>query len=124
MSTSETYVHDQLELSSVDDESAITIKFTGKSILREPAEFVMPILVKALSDATSTKRRLVMDFCDLAYMNSSTLTPVIKVLERARLGEGQVTALYKKNVKWQAISFSALTIFQTPDGRIQVTGTE
>jgi hypothetical protein len=124
MPISESYVHDQLQLNASEDESALTIRFSGKSILREPAEFVMPILVRALEDATNSQKRLVLDFCELAYMNSSTLTPVIKVLERARLGEGYITALYRKSLKWQAVSFSALTIFQTSDGRIQIRGAE
>ena len=122
MPISESYVHDQLHLQTVRDDAAVTIRFSGKSILREPAEFVMPILLEALSDAMVLQKRLVLDFCELAYMNSSTLTPVIKVLERARLGDGHVTALYRKPLKWQAVSFTALSIFQTSDGRIQITG--
>lgn len=124
MPISESYVHDQLHLQTALDDTAVTIHFSGKSILREPAEFVMPILLEALSEAMGRGKRLVLDFCDLAYMNSSTLTPVIKILERARLGDGQVTALYRKSLRWQAVSFSALSIFQTPDGRIQVSGKE
>ncbi len=120
----ESYVHDQLELNSREEDDSVTIRFSGKSILRDPAEFLMPILIRALESAEKSEKRLVMDFCALAYMNSSTLTPVIKVLERARLGEGRVTALYKKSLKWQHISFSALSIFQTPDGRIEIKGVE
>jgi len=124
MPISESYVHDQLELTSTEDESSLTIRFSGKSILRDPAEFMMPILITALQSVTSSDKRLVLDFRELAYMNSSTLTPIIKVLEKARLGASKVTALYKKNVKWQSISFSALSIFKTPDARIEITGVE
>lgn len=120
----ETYVHDQLELSSQEDESSLTIRFSGKSILRDPSEFLMPILLRSLEGAERSQKRLVMDFRTLAYMNSSTLTPIIKVLEQARLGEGKITALYKSSLKWQNISFSALSIFQTPDRRIEVKGVE
>jgi hypothetical protein len=93
-------------------------------MLRDPNEFVMPILLKTLGEGIGEKKRVVLDFRDLAYMNSSTLTPVIKILERARVGEGQVTVSYLKSLKWQDISFSALVIFQTPDGRILIEGAE
>jgi hypothetical protein len=52
------------------------------------------------------------------------MTPVIKVLEQARVGDGMVTVMYSKTLKWQDISFSALVIFQTPDGRIEIQGAE
>lgn len=121
---SPSYVHDQLRLDTAEDEQSLTIRFTGKSILREPAEFVLPILLAALAEAGSRTKRLVLDFRALSYMNSSTLTPVIKVLERVRLGDGMVTALYRRDLKWQSVSFSALAIFQTPDGRVQINGAE
>lgn len=124
MPVTESYVHDQLTLEKNEADEDVTIRFLGKSILRDPAEFILPILLAALTDASSTRRRLVLDFCELTYMNSSTLTPLIKVLERARLGDDRLTARYRKALKWQAVSFSALTIFQTPDGRVAIEGKE
>jgi hypothetical protein len=124
METAQTYTNDQLRLEiSVDDES-ITVRFHGKSMLRDPNDFLMPILIRTLSEANAQKKRILLDFRSLAYMNSSTLTPVIKVLEQARIGEGMVTVLYRKTLKWQDISFSALVIFRTPDGRIEIQGGE
>ena len=60
-----------------------------------------------------------LDFSNLVYMNSSTLSPFIKILEKIRVGDGQITLLYKKTLKWQDISFSAFAIFQTSDNRIE-----
>jgi hypothetical protein len=120
--TLQTYTNDQLRIDVSEETEAVTLRFLGKSILRDPNQFVMPILLKSLADANGTKRRLVMDFRELSYMNSSTLTPVIKVLERARVGEGKITIAYRKSLKWQDISFSALVIFRTPDGRIEIAG--
>ncbi len=124
MKATATYNSDQLQIDQTDEDQTITLRFLGKSILRDPSQFVMPILQKTLTEANKGKKRLVMDFRDLTYMNSSTLTPVIKILEIARVGEGQVTALYRKSLKWQDISFSALSIFGTQDGRIEVSGVE
>jgi hypothetical protein len=120
--TVQTYSNDQLRIDMTEDAEAVTLHFLGKSILRDPNQFMMPILLKTLAETNTTKKRLVMDFRDLSYMNSSTLTPVIKILERARVGEGKITVAYRKSLKWQEISFSALVIFHTPDGRIDITG--
>ena len=122
MAKAQTFTNNQLTIDVAEEERIITIHFLGKSILRDPNDFVMPILLRTLGEAVPAKKRIVMNFRDLAYMNSSTLTPVIKILERARVGEGRITLEYKKTLKWQDISFSALVIFQTPDGRIVIEG--
>ncbi len=113
-----------LHIELTQDDATVTVHFQGKSILRNPAEFLMPIVFNTLVKAKGQGKRLVLNFCDLLYMNSSTLTPVIKVLEQARIGDGEVTIRYKKSLKWQDISFSALSIFQTQDHRIQIEGVD
>ncbi len=124
MGTVQTYTNNLLKIDVARDDDAIVVHFLGKSMLRDPNEFVMPILLRTLGEANGEGKRLVMDFRDLLYMNSSTLTPVIKILERARVGTGEVTVAYRKALKWQDISFSALTIFQTQDRRILIEGAE
>lgn len=124
MAKVQTFTNSQLTIEVSDDDKAITMQFLGKSILRDPNDFMMPILLRTLGEAISARKRIVMDFRSLSYMNSSTLTPVIKILERARVGEGQITVAYRKSLKWQDISFSALVIFQTPDGRIVIEGAD
>ncbi|HEY9593450.1 MAG TPA: hypothetical protein VHE79_03175 [Spirochaetia bacterium] len=120
----QSYRNNQLQIDVARDEGSIVLQFHGKSMLRDPNEFVMPILLKTLGEAIGENKRVVMDFRQLLYMNSSTLTPVIKILERARVGKGEITVSYRKALKWQDISFSALTIFQTPDQRITIEGSE
>jgi len=112
----------QLHIDLSEDEASIIIHLLGKSILRDPNEFIMPILQDVIKVANDKNKRVIIDFTDLIYMNSSTLTPIIKILERIRLGEGKITLLYKKSLKWQDISFSALVIFQTNDKRIEIKG--
>lgn len=124
MEITDTYKNDQLTIRREDSPDEVRLVFSGKSILRDPSDFVLPILLESLEASLNQDKRLLMDFRDLSYMNSSTFTPVIKLLERARLGKGRVTALYKKGLKWQEVSFSALTIFRTNDGRIEITGAE
>ena len=124
METVQTYSNDQLRIEVSHDDGVISVHFHGKSMLRDPNDFLMPILLRVLAEANTERKRLLLDFRSLAYMNSSTMTPVIKVLEQARVGEGMVTVTYRKALKWQDISFSALVIFQTADGRIEIRGAE
>jgi hypothetical protein len=124
METVQTYTNDQLRVDVARENETVVVRFHGKSMLRDPNDFLMPILLRVLGEANAERKRLQLDFRSLAYMNSSTMTPVIKVLEQARVGDGMVTVLYRKALKWQDISFSALVIFQTPDGRIEIQGAE
>ena len=124
METGQTYTSDQLRLEVSTDKESLCVRFNGKSMLRDPNEFLMPILLRTLTEANTKQKRLLLDFRSLAYMNSSTLTPVIKLLEQARIGEGMLTVLYRKSLKWQDIYFSALVIFRTPDGRIEIKAGE
>lgn len=101
---------------------AIAVVWRGLSTARDPGQFVLPILVAALDEAAGQGRALELDFRGLEYLNSSTITPLIRVLERARRGEAAVTVIYRADLKWQAVSFSALTVFSTPDGRIAIRG--
>ena len=100
----------------------LTLVFEGKSILRDPTEFLQPILLQVVEEIDAEGKRLVLDFSDLAYMNSSTFTPLVKTLERARLGRSRITVLYDADQKWQSVSFSALKIFTTDDARVAVVG--
>lgn len=118
----ESFVNAQLKLERSEDGESFTLRLLGKSILRNPNEFIMPILLETITKAAEQKKRTIIDFSDLVYMNSSTLTPFIKILEKMRVGEGKVTLQYKKALKWQDISFSALIIFQTNDNRIEIKG--
>ena len=62
-----------------------------------------------------------MDFTQFEYMNSSTVTPIVKQLERARKENRKVTITYKKGLKWQDLSFAALKVFNIP-GLIEIIG--
>jgi hypothetical protein len=107
-----------------EDHDEISVRFSGKSLLKDPGAFMMPIFLDLLAKSNEGERRVILDFRKLAHMNSSTLTPLIKILERARLGKLRLAVVYHKSMKWQDISFFALTIFQTPDLRIEIRGDE
>jgi len=122
MALPRTFANDRLRVTVEDTRDSLVVKFQGKSTLRNPKEFVMPLLQQIYAEARAAAKRVVMDFRELAFMSSSTLTPVIKLLEQARMGEEQITVAYRKSLRWQDVAFSALGIFETGDRRIEIRG--
>ena len=120
----ETFTSRNLTLEVEDDGHTMRVGWLGKSTARDPGAFIAPLLSKALAHARSVKRPLIMDFTRLEYMNSSTITPIIRILDEAKRTGLTVTVMYRQSLKWQELSFSALEIFQTQDGRIEIRGVD
>jgi len=118
----ETFVGNLLKIELKEEKDAINISWSGKSVDREPGKFITPILVNAIRRSSGLNKKIILDFRKLDYMNSSSITPVIKILERAKRGRTQIRVVYKKSLKWQDLSFSALEIFKTKDGRVEIKG--
>ena len=117
-----TYSNNLLKIEIEENNDSLIAKWTGKSTDREPGKFITPILMDTIKDASDRNLRVVMDFRELSYMNSSTITPLIKILERAKRGDTQISVLYNKALHWQSLSFSALEIFTTKDQRVEIIG--
>ena len=113
-----------LQIELIENTNSITMAWTGKSTHRKPSEFISPILAETIRRSNASKKRIIMDFRRLEYMNSSTITPIIKILERAKRGATEITLLYNKSLKWQDLSFSALEIFETQDSKVEIKGVE
>ena len=122
MAKTNQYTNGLLNIVVSEEGASITVIWSGKSVDREPSKFITPILVRLVKRCSEQNKRLVLDFRHLSYMNSSTITPIIKILERARRGSTQVTVLYDGDLKWQELIFSALTIFTTKDDRVELQG--
>lgn len=120
---SERFTSHLLTLEKIVDESSITIRFIGRSNERNPSKFIYPILSDALDQSAHSNKDIVLDFMDLEYMNSSTITPILKILDKVRCEEKyRVTIVYRQSLRWQDLSFSALKIFESRDNRIRITG--
>lgn len=122
MGEAKSFTSNLLTIQVRENINSINVKWTGKSIDREPTDFITPILVDAIRKSSDHDKRIILDFRELAYMNSSTITPIIKTLERAKRGKTQITLIYLKSLKWQDVIFSALEIFRTKDGRVEIKG--
>jgi hypothetical protein len=122
MKKPELFTNKFLTIQVVEHENSIDVSWEGKSVDREPSKFISPILVKVLEKAGDLNKRIIMDFQSMSYMNSSTITPIIKILERAKSGMTKITIFYQKSLKWQELNFTALEIFKTKDNRLEIKG--
>ena len=122
MKKPEKYTNQYLSIEVIEHEATIDVKWEGKSIDREPSKFISPVLVKVLQMAGTLNKRITMDFQSLSYMNSSTITPIIKILDRAKKGMTKITIIYRKTLKRQELNFSALEVFRTEDNRLEIKG--
>jgi len=120
---SERFTSHLLTLEKIVDEPSITIRFIGRSNERNPSKFIYPILADALDQSAHSNKGFILDFRDLEYMNSSTITPILKILDKVKREEKyRVTIIYRQSLRWQDLSFSALKIFESRDNRISITG--
>lgn len=103
-------------------DTELRLVLSGKSILRNANDTLLPLFIETLAAAQGAGKRLVLDFRALTYMNSSSFAPVIKVLEKARLGGASLQVFYSSDQQWQEVSFAAMKIFATPDGRVSING--
>jgi len=112
-----------LTLEKIVGDTSITIRFIGKSNERNPSKFISPILSDVLHQSDSGNKEIILDFKELEYMNSSTITPILKILDKAtREKNYRITITYRQSLKWQDLSFSALKIFELKDNKIKIIG--
>ncbi len=118
----ETYNFNLLTIEIDEDDGSIVVVFKGKSTDRNPSELISPILMDILNKSTSNNKKIILDFRNLEYMNSSTVTPISKIIEKGKTGSNRISIQYRKSKKWQELCFSAMRIFETKDKRIEIIG--
>ena len=111
-----------LEVDVVESGPVVRMAWRGRSLSRRPAEFLGPLLSQALELALQARKPLQIEFQQLLYMNSSTLTPLLRLLEEAKERGGEVIVQYARNLKWQATNFTALEALHARDAGIRVCG--
>lgn len=122
MTNNEQIRRDNLAIDISEDADSIRLEWRGRSTDREPGIFLLPHLERIMERCAAGKRSLILDFRNMEYMNSSTITPISKVLELGKEGNLAIRLIYDRKTKWQELCFSALRIFETEDKRIVVAG--
>ncbi len=117
-----THTSKDLTLEIEDIDGAVVVSWFGESTAREPAVFIGPLLSEIVVRSAAESRKITLDFRKLRYMNSSTISPIIRLLSDVREGTSPVQIIYNQSLKWQELRFSALRVFETPDRRVQIVG--
>ncbi|MDQ3266686.1 MAG: hypothetical protein M3Y59_24055 [Myxococcota bacterium] len=118
--TNEVHAESNLHIEVSESLLQLIVSFVGTSDARDPTPFIEPILKRVAEQARNHSKLMVLDFRRLERMNSSSVPPIVRVLDTARRGQMRLKVIYDRTRRWQATSFSALKAFETLDGRIAI----
>jgi hypothetical protein len=95
----------------------IEVNWYGRSNSRNPGKVLDPYLVNLVGLASDDERSVEMHFEDLHYLNSSTVSSLIRFIREAKAKDLVVRLVYDPSRAWQRMSFDALRIF-ADDGQL------
>lgn len=121
MLTKEEFTNNKLIIEVNSAPQAVYTVWKGKSNDRNPEDFIAPLLERLVKEC-SEKRALILDFRELNYMNSSTITPLIRFLESYKEEKVAIEVRYDRQIRWQELSFTALEVFESNDSLIKIVG--
>lgn len=110
----------QLSVTVQNSGEQILVFWEGKSNERNPSSFLKPFFKRIFESSQSLKLPVVMDFKKFQYMNSSTVTPIVQMLESAKQENVSITFLYDRNKTWQELNFQAMKIFESDEPLIKI----
>jgi len=96
----------KLEIKVNEGADRTVLTWVGHSDAQEPARFLTPYLTELIENFSGGE--ILMDFSELSYMNSSTISPIIQFLKMADSKGIKTTLEYKGGSVWQNASFRAL----------------
>jgi hypothetical protein len=98
----------------------IGLLWKGKSNDRHPGKILGPYFSRMLDLASAQQVPLELHFETLEYLNSSTITAIIQVIQDARARSVKLVLAYDPSKRWQKLSFDALKVFVRDDGLIEL----
>lgn len=102
----------------------IELWFCGRSNARQPIDLLGPFFGQWLDRAAQAGVPLVLRFEELEYMNSSTISALIHLIQGAKSRTVKLELVYAPAKKWQKLSFDALRVFQKQDENLKLTAFE
>lgn len=103
--------------------SPLTLTWLGRSTDRMAAKLLGPFLGQAIERARSQGVPLELHFEGLDYLNSSTVTAIIQIVQRARDRSVRLAVVFDPSLRWQRLTFDALRVFATGDGWFELRPT-
>jgi hypothetical protein len=101
------FANGELQIALNGGGERVRMLWNGRSTDREPGRQLTPYLNDLLDELSG--RELLISFQGLAYMNSSTVTPIIQFLKHLNERRIDTRVTYDGRSKWQRSSFRALS---------------
>jgi hypothetical protein len=96
---------------AVEEGPTLLLNWLGKSNDRQPNKVLEPFFDKVLDAAATKKLAVEMHFEKLEYFNSSTISSLIQMIQKARTKAVRLVIQYNATIRWQKLSFDALRVF-------------
>jgi len=103
------YQADDLTIESLEHDDQLVLRWLGRSETKDPTRTLQPVM-EAVISALQSAQSVEFDFRALEYMNSSTIRPILKLLQTASTRAANVHVRYDAGKTWQRMSFLAIGV--------------
>jgi len=103
------YQAEDLTIESLEQNNQLVLRWLGRSETKDPSRALQP-LMEAVISALQSAQSVEFDFRALEYMNSSTIRPILKLLQTASTRAANVHVRYDAAKTWQRMSFLAIGV--------------
>jgi len=95
------------------------VRWRGRSEGRDPGRALEPLL-KAVGADLAEVQSVEFDFRSMEYMNSSTIRPILQMVQNASSSVGTVRVVYDGSKNWQRLSFMAIGAVLATLGNVEL----
>ncbi|NUP07820.1 MAG: hypothetical protein HOW73_17365 [Polyangiaceae bacterium] len=112
MSGVELFSEQALSIEVCDTGAGVRVTWRGKSDIREPDNKLIPFLDQLAERLKN--RKVTIDFRRFEYMNSATVSPIIRFVRRLDRNAASTVLVYDPLIDWQRVNFLCMkTIART-----------
>ncbi|HKO92306.1 MAG TPA: hypothetical protein VJU61_14180 [Polyangiaceae bacterium] len=115
------YQAEDLTIESVERDNQLVLRWLGRSETKDPSQTLQPLMDSVINAIESVKS-VEFDFRSLDYMNSSTIRPILKLLQTASGRAANVHVRYDAGKTWQRMSFLAIGVALASLSNVKVSG--
>lgn len=101
-------------------DGVLRLDWTGRSNGQRPGLMLAPYFEAVLMRARAEGSCIEVHFERLEFFNSSTVASVIGFIRAAREQGTMLAIVFDGELKWQALSFTALKSLELPDGLLKI----
>lgn len=107
-----------LEVILEEKPQRIVARWIGRSEARDPSKELDPFLVQLLDRSAKENRTLELRFEKLEHFNSATVGALLRMINSARDRQLHLELWYDQGLRWQSVSFEALTSAVRSPGQV------